>query len=59
MVIAIFVDRAYHQYAQGYNFSIWTTPPKKFRFQAMGHFLRLTSVFGRFGLVLLHFNKYC
>ena len=26
MVIAIFVNRAYHQYGQGYNFPIPTTP---------------------------------
>ena len=31
MVITIFVHRAYHQYAQGYNFPIQTTP-KKFQF---------------------------
>ena len=28
MVIAIFVDRAYHQYTQGYNFPMRTTPKK-------------------------------
>ena len=28
MVIAIFVNRAYHQYAKGYNFPIRTTPKK-------------------------------
>ena len=28
MVITIFVNRAYHQYAWGYNFSIRTTPKK-------------------------------
>ena len=28
MEIAIFVKRAYHQYTQGYNFPIWTTPKK-------------------------------
>ena len=28
MVIAIFVDRAYHQNAQGYSFPIRTTPKK-------------------------------
>ena len=28
MVIAIFVNRAYHQYAWGYNFPIRTTPKK-------------------------------
>ena len=58
MVIAIFVNRAFPQYARGYNFPIQTTPPKKFCFQAMGHFWGLTPVFGRFGLVSLHYNKY-
>ena len=33
MVIAIFVGRAYHKYTRGYNFPIWTTPPKKFIFE--------------------------
>ena len=28
MVIAIFVNRAYHQYTRGYNFPIRTTPQK-------------------------------
>ena len=28
MVIAIFVNRAYHQYARDYNFPIWTIPKK-------------------------------
>ena len=28
MLIAIFVNRAYHQYARGYNFPIRTTPKK-------------------------------
>ena len=28
MVITIFVHRAYHQYARGYNFPIQTTPKK-------------------------------
>ena len=27
MVIAIFVNRAYHKYTQGYNFPFWTTRP--------------------------------
>ena len=59
MVVTIFVNRVYHQYAQGYNFPIWTTP-KKFVLpsRAMGHFSGLTPVFGRFGPVSLHYNKY-
>ena len=28
MVIAIFVNRAYHHYTRGYNFPIGTTPNK-------------------------------
>ena len=28
MVIAIFVNRAYHKYTRGYNFPIGTTPKK-------------------------------
>ena len=37
MVIAIFVNRAYHQYAQGYNFPNRTTP-KKFPFPSYRSF---------------------
>ena len=33
-------------------------PPKKFHFQAMGHFSGLTLVFGHFGLLSVHKNKY-
>ena len=58
MVITIFVNRAYHQNARGYNIPIWTTPNRNFCFRARGHFLRLTPVFGRFGLVSLHKYKY-
>ena len=36
-LIAIFINRAYHQYTQGHNFDI-RTPPKKFRFRSIGHF---------------------
>ena len=28
LLIAIFVNTAYHQYTRGYNFPIWTTPKK-------------------------------
>ena len=45
--IAIFVNRAYHQFTQGYNSPMGTTP-KNFRIRARGHFLGLTPVFGRF-----------
>ena len=41
--IAIFVNSAYHQYT---------------RFRAMGHFLGLIPVFGRFGLVSVHKYKF-
>ena len=44
MVIVIFVYRAYHQYAWGYNFPNRTTS-KKFRFRAVGHFSGLTPLF--------------
>ena len=50
MVIAIFVNRAYHQYAWGYNFPIRVTPKKMCVSELSG----LTPVFGRFGLVSVH-----
>ena len=48
IVIAIFVNGAFHQYTRGYNFPIRTTL-RKFRYQARGHFSGLTPVFGPFG----------
>ena len=46
MVIAIFVDRAYHWYTQGYNFPIRITP-KEIPFPSYWSF-------GPFGLVSVH-----
>ena len=44
MLIAIFVNRAYHQYAWGYNFSIWTTP-KKISVSELGVIFRGSPLF--------------
>ena len=57
-MIAIFVNRAYHQYTRGYNFAIRTTPQKKLVSQQWVIFFGLTYVFGRLGLVSDHKFKY-
>ena len=47
--IVIFVDGAYNHYTRAYNFPNRTTPQKKFRFRARGHFLGLTPVLALLG----------
>ena len=37
---------------------LFGSPRRKFLFRAMGHFMGLTIVFGRFGLVSLCYSKY-
>ena len=44
MVIAIFVNRAYHNYTQGYNFPIQTTP-KKISISELGVIFRGSPLF--------------
>ena len=60
--IAIFVNRAYHQYAQGYNFPILTTP-QKISFSELGFifwgsplFLALLGHSHVRGISTLHFG---
>ena len=47
----VFCQQSISQVCLGPQFSHSDHPPKKFHFQARGHFLGLTPVFGRFGLV--------
>ena len=48
MVIAIFVNRAYHKYTRGYNFPIQTSPKKISVSEQLVIFRGSPRVFGRF-----------
>ena len=64
MVIAIYVNRAYHKYARGYNFPIQTTP-KKISISELGVIFRgsplFLAVFGHShvrGISILNFGPF-